>query len=289
MKIGIVTYAYVDPYGYEKGIEKLKNHGYECIDYSSHSLPNLVDTEHEIFSLSETEFERVLRREGEFYRNEGIQISQTHGPWRYPPRDGTKEERDERFEKMCKAIRGTAYLGCENIVVHPLMPFGSHSDAEPDVQWEINLEFMSRLAVVGEEHGITVCFENMPFRELPLSSVREILRMVKTVNNKYFKVCLDTGHCSAIGESPAEAVRLLGKEDLRVMHVHDNNGIKDYHWLPGTGVIDWDDFSASLAEIGFDGTLSLETGVIRFANEGEELDLRERELAEFARKIARKI
>ena len=287
MKIGIVSYAYIDTYGYEKGIEKLKRHGYSCIDYSGNRFPNLVDTNHEIFSLSESELEKCLKKESVLYKNAGIIISQTHGPWRYPPQDATKEDRDERFEKMSKAIRATAYLGCENTVIHPLMPFGSHSDAEPQTQWDINLEFMSRLAEVGAQYGVTVCFENMPFRELPLSPVSEILKMVKQIGSEHFKVCLDTGHCAAIGESPADAVRLLGKEYLRVMHVHDNNGIKDYHWLPGTGVIDWDDFSAALAEIGFDGTLSLETGVSRFQKEGNDIDEREAELANFAKKIAR--
>ena len=287
MKIGIATYAYIDPYGYEKGIEKLKRHGYDCVDYSSNVFPNLVNTNHEIFSLSESEFEKKLRLEGEIFKDHGILISQTHGPWRYPPQDGMKEERDERFEKMVKSIRGTAYLGCENIVIHPLMPFGSHSDAEPKTQWDINLEFMSRLAEVGKEYAVTVCFENMPFRELPLSPVSEILKMVKVINSDYFKVCLDTGHCAAIGESASDAVRILGKEYLRVMHVHDNNGIKDYHWLPGTGVIDWDDFSSALFEIGFDGTMSLETGVARFAKDGEDIEEREIELANIAKKIAR--
>ena len=286
MKIGIASHAYIDPYGYEKGLEKLKGHGYDCIDYNCHKFPNLTDTEHEIFSLSEWSFEKKLKEEREIYKNSGIFINQTHGPWRYPPQDGTKEERDERFEKMCKSIRGTAYLGCENIVIHPLMPFGSHSDAEPRAQWEINLEFMSHLAEVGREYGVTVCFENMPFRELPLSPVSAILKMVKEINSDYFKVCLDTGHCAVLGDSPAEAVRLLGKEYLRVMHVHDNNGERDYHWLPGTGVIDWSDFSRSLKEIGFDGAFVLETGVSKFAKEGEDAEKAEAELAKLTKKLA---
>ena len=288
MKIGIASYAYIDPYGYEKGFEKLKRHGYDCVDYDCGKFPNFVNTEHEIFSVSESEFEKRLRAESELYKNAGIFINQTHGPWRYPPRDGSREERDERFEKMCKAIRGTAYLGCENIVVHPLMPFGSHSDAEPEAQWDINLEFMSRLAEVGREYGVTVCFENMPFRELPLSPVSEILRMVREINSDYFGVCLDTGHAAAIGESPADAVRLLGKKYLRVMHVHDNDGKRDYHWLPGTGVINWDDFSDALCEIEYGGALVLETGISRFAKSGEDIDEREAELACFARKLAKK-
>ena len=287
MKIGIASYAYIDPYGYEKGLEKLKRHGYDCIDYNCGKFPNFVDTEHEIFSLSEWNFEKRLKEERKIYENAGVEVYQTHGPWRYPPLDNTKEERDERFEKMCKAIRGTAYLGCKNTVIHPLMPFGSHSDAEPQAQWDINLEFMSRLADVGREYGITVCFENMPFRELPLSPVSAILKMVKEINNDYFKVCLDTGHCAVLGTSPANAVRMLGKEYLCTMHVHDNNGERDYHWLPETGVVDWADFSSALQEIGFDGAMIFETGVVRFAKEGEDIDAKETELANIAKKIAR--
>ena len=106
MKIGIASYAYIDPYGYEKGIEKLKRHGYDCVDYNCNIFPNLVDTEHKIFSLSDAELERKLTYERKLYKNAGIFINQTHGPWRYPPRDNTKEDRAERFEKMCRSVLG---------------------------------------------------------------------------------------------------------------------------------------------------------------------------------------
>ena len=147
---------------------------------------------------------------------------------------------------------------------------------------------MSRLAEYGKEYGVTVCFENMPFRELPLSPTKEILRMVKEINSDYFKVCLDTGHSAVLGESPADAVRLLGKKYLQVMHVHDNNGERDNNWLPGSRVINWDDFSKALFDIKYEGALVLETGVSRFAEAGENIDERETELACFVRKLARK-
>ena len=49
--------------------------------------------------------------------------------------------------------------------------------------------------------------------------------------------------------------------DVYKRQVHDNDGVNDLHWLPYTGVIDWEDFSSSLDEIGFEGTVSLETAV----------------------------
>ena len=66
---------------------------------------------------------------------------------------------------------------------------------------------------------------------------------------------------------------------MKVLHVHDNDGERDRHWYPYGGVIDWNDFGAALREIGFDGTLSLESNVIPG---------RERELYEAARRLAGK-
>ena len=281
MKTGIVTYAY-HRYDTEKAAQVIKSHGYDGIDYQ-----RFIDTETELFAVSEAEFERAVRADAAIYRGEGLEIFQAHGPWRYPPQDATVEDRAERFEKMTKAVRGAAYLKCPYLVIHPLMPFGSHSDAEPEVQWAVNLEFMSRLAEVGKEYGVTVCFENMPFRENPVSKTEHILRMVREVNSDFFKICLDTGHSAVHGESPADAVRMIGKDLLRTLHVHDNNGERDYHWLPGTGVINWADFAAALHDIGFEGAVSLETGISRTeARDAEDHDQRERELATFARRMA---
>ena len=59
----------------------------------------------------------------------------------------------------------------------------------------------------------------------------------------------------------SDSIRLLGREYLACLHVHDNDGVRDLHWVPYRGVIDWADFSLALHEIGYEGTLSLETNV----------------------------
>ena len=60
------------------------------------------------------------------------------------------------------------------------------------------------------------------------------------------------------GLSPANALRELG-EYVRVLHVHDNDGQYDRHWIPGNGVIDWTDFGKALKESKYQGVFSLET------------------------------
>ncbi len=258
MKIGIESSAYFGITGAEDGIARLKKHGFQAVDYQL-----FVDTENELFAMSDAEFEQHLMRDGDLAAAMGIEISQSHGPWRYPPRDFNPEEREERFEKMARSLHGTRLLGCKYMVIHPIMPFGTGEQSDPQAFMDINREFFRQLCAVAKQEQVIICLENMPFPELPLSRPSEILAFVKEINSPWLRVCLDTGHCAVCSVSPADAVRELGAEYLRVMHVHDNSGARDNHWLPYYGVIDWPEFTKALHEIGFEGALSLECAVSR--------------------------
>ena len=228
MKVGIESGAYLGRYGFEDGLARMKRHGYECVDFQ-----DFLDTETELFRMSESGYERCLLARRESFAAAHIEISQTHGPWRWPPQDFTPLQREERFEKMTKAIRGTAILGCPFLVIHPIMPFGDDQDPEPQRLWDMNCEFMSRLCAAGQEYGVVICLENMPMTRLSLSRPGEILAFVHEIHSPWLKICLDTGHCAVFGESPADAVRRIGRDLLATLHVHDNDGCADRHPVPG--------------------------------------------------------
>lgn len=281
MRIGIEAAAYFRHLGVEKGAYTAREHGYDCVDYGEMSV-----TETEFFRLPEPEFEkRLVDIKNEMEKN-GIYASQTHGPWRHPPRDYTEEDRAERFEAMSKAIRGTAYLGTEHFVIHTLMPCGTGSGEHAEDQKKINYEFFNRLCDVAKEYGVVINFENLPFIHLPINNCKQILDFVKWIDRDNFKVCLDTGHALVSSEQPGEAVRLFGKEYLRTLHVHDNDGTGDYHKLPGDGIADWQDFGKALHEIEFDGVLSLETFVKPQGLTEKEWDAKARELFAIAKRIS---
>lgn len=283
MKTGITDGAYLYLGSHAAAFERMKQHGYDCTDYQG-----LVDTDTPLFQKDARGFEQYLSSIRRDAQNAGIEIYQAHGPWRWPPQDFTPEERAERFEKMSRAILGCQILGCPNFIIHPIMPFGDWQDPEPEKLWEMNLEFFSRLCEVAKAHDTVICFENMPMLALSLSTPEQILRFVKQIDSPYMRVCLDTGHCSVFGLSPADAVRLLGKEYLRALHVHDNDGKADRHMLPGEGVIDWDAFACALAEVGSDCPVSLETAVSGKipANQREDA---EKALADIAKRLAGQI
>ncbi len=280
MKIGIMSSAYISRYGWDGGLAKMREHGFEAIDDQTFCYTESSA----LFTATEAEFEKTLLERRQKYAAHGIEVYQVHGPWRYPIHDFTKAERDERFEKMAKSVRGCAILGCPNMVIHNIMPYGPR-DLDKKVVWEINEEFMGRLAELGQEYGVVINMENMPFLHQCLASCADLLDFVKHMNTQWIRICLDTGHAAVWEHSPADCVRLLGKEYLRTLHVHDNDGKRDRHWNPGTGMVDWDAFGAALREIGFEGAVSLETAVPAEIT-GDERDAAERALAEKALRIA---
>lgn len=233
----------------------MKRHGFTAMDYS------FIDTDAPLFCADDAAFDAALRAQRQQIEEAGITVYQTHGPWRYPPRDFLPEERQERFEKMARAIHGTALLGAKYIVIHPLMPFGTGGDQDAAELLRINVDFFRRLCAVAEKEGVFICLENMPFSDFPLSSPWQILDAVKKIDHPCMRVCLDTGHCVVKNEDLGEAVRLLGREYLCTLHVHDNNGRSDQHLLPYHGKADWDGFALSIREIGYQGVLSLECRV----------------------------
>ena len=267
-----ITSDYIYRYGLEEGLRRMKSHGYDALDYGG-----LCHTEDKIFHVSEEEFVATLTRERQIIADNGLFVNQTHGAWRWPAQDFSDYDRAERYAAMEKGVRGTALLGAPYFVIHCIMPFGENNPAHKERLWEMNVEYFTRLCKVAEDVGVTICFENLPFTSLPLSRVNETLEFVKLMNTPTMKMCLDTGHAAVYGDSPADAVRKIGKDYLATLHVHDNNGVSDFHWRPGEGVIDWADFTKALHEINFEGCVSLETASKRF-DDPDEQDAAEREL-----------
>lgn len=256
MKIGMTAGRYTkDLSAFENEILELKEIGFDCIDYQG-----FINTSTELFSLPNGEFDAYLLACKAILDKHGMAVYQSHGPWRWPAADDTQAARDERFEKMSQALRGTRLLGCDRMVLHNLMP-QLRIDTDPAYVREVNRAFFARLCQKAGEFGVTVCLENMPFPCQSLSRPHQTLELVKEIGAENLRVCLDTGHAQVLECSPANTVRLIGKEYLHALHVHDTDGLRDRHWLIGDGVIDWEDFGAALREIGFDGCFSIEAVV----------------------------
>ena len=254
MKIGSVATPFL-PFG-EVRYQKMKSFGFDAVDL------NLSDTDSPFYTE-----DAIVWKEQQLLKAADIEVSQLHGPWRWPTEDSTQEARAERMDKMRRSIDIAAMMKCPYVVVHPLMPYGVHEkkNGQPDETEKINVEFMSRLTEYAQKMQVTLCLENLPFPLFSFGTPEETLHLIHTIDHQNCKMCLDTGHINFYHTPKlniADQVRRAANE-IRCLHVHDNHGLVDSHLMPRFGKIDWQAFVSALREINYQGIFSLETKVPR--------------------------
>ena len=274
MEIAIGNY-YIDKYGLSEGGAKMAEDGYTAIDFK------LSDTNSEYYAIRDEDFVRRMYEIKNTLKKCGVRVHQVHGPW--PVAVATEDERAVAFSKMTKAMVMAKHMGAGYMAIHPLMPYGVNSAEKPEEVYEINKSYYTSLASVAAALGVVICIENMPFPDFPLSSSASVYALVKDIGSPNVKMCFDTGHAHIMGEPFGEALRAIADE-VRIIHVHDNDGVEDMHLNPYDGNADMSDLAEALFDIGYSGVFSLETKPM--ACDGENADDAEKRLAGLARLIA---
>lgn len=190
-------------------------------------------------------------------------------------------------------ISTCAKLGIPVGVIHP----GGFHDVNTYDEWErmseVRQESFGRIAEVAAEQGVRIAIEHMFDEGLGVhghrrfgGTVDEVLGLCAQVAPQQLGICFDASHGHLAGMNLAECIRRCG-EKLWALHVSDNYGDVDRHYIPGNGSIEWGPVVAALREIGYDGPFVLETWNL---NTGGESDPSELELgAAYALDVAKKI
>ncbi|MBQ7720415.1 MAG: sugar phosphate isomerase/epimerase [Clostridia bacterium] len=250
MKIGIHKGTMWKRFGEDAKYARLAELGYDTVD---EDLADIKQPWYSDKAVMEAEC-GVRRRAAERH---GIEIYQVHGPW--PTDDTSEEKRVTAWDMMKRAVYGAYCLGSPNLVIHPQMPFGWGGPEDADEAERITVEMLRSVMPDAEKYGVTVCLENMPFKAQRISTMDYILRTVEQVDSPNIGICFDTGHANLYSHDLGEPARIAGKY-LKALHVHDNDGTRDSHQMPYSGTADWDSFIRGVAETGYDGPMSLETG-----------------------------
>ena len=155
---------------------------------------------------------------------------------------GSRELNDYLKNVMApKSMQICAFLECPYIVVHglKLARFLGSEEAE----WKQTELFLDFLAPMAKEMGITICIENLydsiggHLVEGPCCDAAKAIERIDRFNEKYHAevlgFCFDTGHANLVGIDFEDFLTMLGKR-LKVLHIHDNDGISDLHQIPFT-------------------------------------------------------
>ena len=148
-----------------------------------------------------------------------------------------------------------------------------------EAEWEKTSDFLESLAPLAKELGLCICIENLytsiggHIVEGPCCNAQKTAERIDRINDKFggevLGFCFDTGHANLVGSDFEDFIVTLGHR-LKVLHIHDNDGVGDLHQIPFTftrsrenlSSTDWEGFIRGLRRIRFDGVLSFETAPV---------------------------
>ncbi len=243
--------------------KKFKEIGYDAIDYPIYKSSK---TPRAVFSQGEDAWRNFFKEEKEYLDSLGLTVSQTHAT--YPTNyDGNRFLSDELLAQFKKEIEACAILGGKYIVIHPIK--FAVNEIEKEENTRVNFEWMAKLVPTLEKFDVYLAVENMfiwdgvrdQHTATSCTTPEDMIYYIDTLNSTLktdrFVACLDLGHMFIARVNPGTAIRKLG-DRLKILHVHDNYGMKDNHNMITNGKIDWKDVALSLKEIGYQGIFNLE-------------------------------
>ncbi|WP_163193243.1 sugar phosphate isomerase/epimerase family protein [Clostridium thermarum] len=282
LQIGVQTKNVVYDSNPAAGFQLLKKSGFSCADFSLNSY--LLNTSlyklglNDFFNKSDNELEAYFRPHKKAAENAGITINQMHMPYPCYVPNGSKELNNYLVNVVAKkSMKICELFGCSNIVVHGFKL--ARNLGSEELEWKCTEDFLNIIAPLAKEMKITICVENIytsignHILEGPCCNVQKAVERIDRFNDKYgaeiLGFCFDTGHAKLVGIDFEDFITTLGNR-LKVLHIHDNDGIGDLHQIPFTftktrenrASTDWNGFIQGLKNIKYDKVLSFETAPV---------------------------
>ena len=282
LEVGVQTQNVISDENPYEGFEMLRQAGFTCCDFSLNGYLKNTDiyraNKNNFFDQSVEELESFFAKHKEVAGKSKIRINQMHMPYPIFIPNGKDKLNDYLWNQVApKSMEICRFLECPNIVVHgfKLSRFWGTEEAE----WQKTHEFLDSILPMAKEYGITVCLENLyesvggHLVEGPGCDARKAVERIDCINAEYgaevLGFCFDTGHANLIGIDFEKFITTLGLR-LKVLHIHDNDGVGDLHQIPYTftktrenkSSTDWEGFVRGLRTINFDGVLSFETAPV---------------------------
>jgi sugar phosphate isomerase/epimerase len=154
--------------------------------------------------------------------------------------------------------------GTELYIGGPPTAVAVADDFSWDEFWANAVDVVSQLATIAGSKGLKLIIEtraNDVFSST--DAVMHLIRNVQDVLGRSGAACemgviLDVAHVHAGKEYLSLVIPKLGKL-IKLVHFSDNDGTMAYHYLPGSGIIDFKAVVHSLKNIGFNGYIIVDT------------------------------
>lgn len=161
---------------------------------------------------------------------------------------------DNEFDLTKRAIRATRAFGADVFVMAGTKARATDAASAAE-EWRRMLARFRELVAVAEENGVIIAEEFEP--GFIVGTTEQLLRLFDEIPSPNLKANLDLGHVFLCDPDPLAAIAQVGS---RIVHVHVENmqaGVHD-HLLPQEGDMDLPAYLKALAQVGYDGCLTLD-------------------------------
>lgn len=265
--VGISLGNLQSKFGDEEALRIAKSIGADAVDFNVHGHDYRKASS--LFCKSDEEIYEYYDNLRKVADELGLVISQTHG--RISGFKNIASEDDALVLNMRLDCLATSALNSPYCVVHSSTTIHLGPDAPAELMHSVNLDMFKRFIPFAKKYGIKIASET--FGDASnfnccdfFGNIDEFVKSYNDVcaiddNKEYMAICMDTGHSNKAmrfnNPTPADVIRRLGN-DIKVLHLNDNDTLTDQHKIPLTGCIDWNDVFDALDEIGYDGVYNME-------------------------------
>ncbi|MBM3708750.1 MAG: sugar phosphate isomerase/epimerase [Actinobacteria bacterium] len=191
-------------------------------------------------------------------RASGLELWSVHSPFGDGLDLSSLDEpvRGRTLDALRRAFELAANLCCKTVIVHPSAePIALEERGERLRQAHRSL---GKVVAMAQESNIPGAIEPLP-RTCLANTADEVAMLLEGAPEDWLGICLDVNHAN-VGQ---DLVSFIRRFNFRIitLHISDNDGVDEKHWLPGRGVINWAEVMRALREIGYTGPLVYEVGL----------------------------
>jgi len=166
--------------------------------------------------------------------------------------DPDDSEREFAISELLSSIEACGTLGIRNIVVHTGL-LGPAGESEKNREIEMCVRSLKRPVERAGELGVNLSIENGTSPGVTVAMLHEVIKRISRPN---LGICVDVGHSNLFSKPETDVD--LSMPRLNSLHLHDNNGRSDQHYMPGEGMIAFDRIISILTANRFTGIVTLE-------------------------------
>jgi len=227
--------------------------GFRYLDYSFYDVLKVQN-----HSLLSDNWQEDILKAKQVAEELGFTFVQAHSPQCAVVGEGS----ELGLKATIRSIEACGLLGIKNMVVHSGLLREFKYPDDKLAYFKAIEPFFKALIPAMEEHNVNILFENTTEKDcvygyFPVTA-KDLNDLVEYMNHPLFGTAWDIGHANMDTADHYAEIMEMG-ENLKAVHIHDNDGRNDQHTAPFLGTTDYDSFMRGLIDSGYKGYFTLES------------------------------